>query len=146
MELRGISSKYNKEVRKLYILSNETMRVSRTLTDKVLSSDLADPAKFYSQPGRYMLLLFKSENLIGMVGIREASDGEDGFSDMAEVQRLLIHPECRRQHLGHEIMQRVHKKVPELGYSNYTLSTISTNEVAIMFYNSLDFMKFSHTC
>ena len=144
MKICEVCEEYNAQIRDLYTMSNETMKVSKTLTERVLLSDLSKPSEYYSKPGRYMFLLLDNDKLIGMVGIVEYHQSEKG-NELAEIQRLVIHPDFRQQRLGYKLMFEVHNKVPELGYKNYTLSTINSNKIAVMFYQTLGFMEFWKT-
>jgi len=129
------SEKWNHQIRSLYKKSNETLGVSSTLTERILSptGDFHNPAEYYRKDGHKLAMLLKGDILIGFVCYVPRSDKK------AEIQHLVIDPEYRKMKLGSFLMASVHNDILE-NYHEYTLSCLYTNSVALAFYRSLSFL------
>lgn len=97
--------------------------------------ELASLPGRYASPDGAIFLAIDNGIAIGCVGIRPREERE------AELKRLYVRPENRRQGVGKELLDAAMARAKEIGYLSIVLDTLPTMQVAKSLYLDYGFKK-----
>lgn len=83
----------------------------------------------------YVLTVYHDGTPVACGGLKPYSE------DDAEIKRVWVEPEYRRQHLAREIMSRIEEKASKLGFKRVILQTRPIMEDAVGLYLKLGYMQ-----
>lgn len=102
--------------------------------DRSLSEDLSDiPSNYQARSGSNFWVADQAGLVRGMVGIQKRSEAE------AELRRMSVAREARRQGIGGKLLETVEEFCREQGYSQIFLTTVSQLAPAISMYRKYGF-------
>ena len=94
-----------------------------------LANDLADITLHYlSDPGSHFWVADVGSEVRGMVGVQRRDDQE------AELRRMSVAPDARRQGIGWLLLETVEAFCKERGYQRIQLTTVTQLQPAIAMY------------
>ena len=88
------------------------------------------PANEAGAPGSIYLLAYLDGTPIGSIALRPLE------GDTAEVRRMFVLPEYRRQRIARALLRRLEAEAAEIGYRGLRLETGDRQPAAITFYES----------
>ena len=116
---------------------NERIRQDYNIEFDVMAmvhSDLENPRKFHPPEGRFYLVQYDGQ--IAGVGCLKRLDNE-----VAEIQRMYVHPAYRGKGIGRAIVNRLIEEARSMGYRQLKLESLEFLEAAHTLYRSAGFKE-----
>jgi N-acetylglutamate synthase-like GNAT family acetyltransferase len=120
------------EVRRLFREYADSLSVD--LCFQGFEEELAALPGKYAVPSGRLLLAWRDGAAVGCVAMRQLD------AQTAEMKRLYLRPEARREQLGRRLAERICDEARTAGYSRICLDTLPTMVSAQQLYQSLGFV------
>ena len=85
-------------------------------------------------PGRHVVVAVEGDGVVGYAVTMRAGD-------LADLQRIAVHPECQRQGIARALLAEVLKQARDEGASRVLLEVSAVNAAALAFYADADFVE-----
>jgi ribosomal protein S18 acetylase RimI-like enzyme len=105
------------------------------LTFQQFDKELTRMAIDYNSPDGALLLAYDGDRPVACAGIRKL----DVYT--AELKRMFVRPEYRKQQLGQQLLQMAIDAAKQLGYRAIRLDTVPAMQAAIKLYRSFGFQE-----
>lgn len=102
--------------------------------DELLEKDIANLNQFTAPNGGLFIAQVEGKN-VGCAGFRRNN------KEIAEVKRMYVKPEYRRQGIGRALLQAVISEATKLGYAKIRLDTVLFAQEAQKLYRSFGFQE-----
>ncbi|BAZ15677.1 GCN5-related N-acetyltransferase [Calothrix sp. NIES-4071] len=134
-DINNIRELFNENLSEVHPIFARDFNINLDVNE-LLAQDIAKLNQFTAPNGGLFLAQVENKN-VGCAGFRQNSES------IAEVKRMYVKPEYRRQGIGRTLLQAIINQTSNIGYSKLRLDTPDYAQEAQSLYRSFGFKEIS---